>query len=148
MLYQDLIRDCRELATTANEVEAGFYRYLEELVRPWLSPSVLARTDRDILLDLLIRCRQAESRLGARSWLRSIPDWAPRALGGSLLAAAGILLFVGGAGGWSSALRRLQGWSDDLWFAVRHSSDTERLGFITIVLVIVSIIGVSRTARS
>jgi hypothetical protein len=69
-------------------------------------------------------------------------------LGVSLLAAGGIVLFVAGAGGWSSALGRLRGWSDDLWFAVRFSSDLERMCFVGIALIIVSMFTVSRTARS
>jgi hypothetical protein len=148
VLYKELIQDCRALAESANEVEASFYRYLEDLVRPWMDPGVLARSDRDILLDLLVRCRQAERQLGIRTWLRSIPDWAPRALVMSLVAAAGITLFVAGAGGWLAALDRLRGWSDDVWFAVRNSSDVERLCVIGIVMTIVSIFTVQRTARS
>lgn len=148
VLYKELMRYCRALAESANEVEASFYRYLEELVRPWMNPGVLARSDRDILLDLLVRCRQAERQLGIRSWTRAIPDWAPRAILLSLLAAAGITLFVAGAGGWLSALDRLRGWSDDLWFAAVRSSDVERLCSIGIIMIIVSIFTVHCTARS
>jgi len=109
---------------------------------------VLARSDRDILLDLLVRCREAERQLGLRSWTRRIPDWVPRAMVLSLFVAIGITLFVAGAGGWPSALGRLRGWSDDLWFAVRYSSDVERLCFIGIILIVVSMFTISRTARS
>jgi hypothetical protein len=147
-LYKELIRDCHELGEAANEVERNFYRYLEDLVRPWLTLSVLARSDRDILLDLLVRCREAERQLGLRSWTRMIPDWVPRAMVLSLFVAIGITLFVAGAGGWHSALGRLRGWSDDVWFAVRYSSDVERLCFIGIILIVVSIFTISRTARS
>src|SRR4051794_38241925 len=79
-LYQELLRDCRGLAESAGEEAGRFYRDLEDLVRPWLTPSVLARSERDILLDLVVRCRDVERRLGIRSWARMIPDWAPRAL--------------------------------------------------------------------
>ena len=147
-LYKELMRHCRALAGSANEVEASFYRSLEDLVRPWLTPSVLARSDRDILLDLLVRCREAERQLGLRSWTRMIPDWVPRAMVLSLFVAIGIALFVAGAGGWPSALGRLRGWSDDLWFAVRYSSDVERLCFIGTILIVVSMFTISRTARS
>jgi hypothetical protein len=148
LLHKELTQACRMLAQSANEVEGAFYRYLEDLVQPWLTPSVLARADREILIDLLVRCRQAERQLGVRSWLRSVPAWAPRALVVSLLVAIGILLIGTGDGGWLSGLGRLRGWSDDLWFALRHSSDVERLCFIGTVLIIVSIFTVSRTARS
>jgi hypothetical protein len=148
VLYNQLIQDCHGLGDSANEVERSFYRYLEGLVRPWLAPGVLARSDRDLLLDLLARCRQAERQLGIRSWTPAVPDWAPRAIMLSLFAAAGIALFVTGAGGWLSALGRLRGWSDDLWFAVKYSRDVERLCFVGIVLIVISMFTISRTARS
>jgi hypothetical protein len=148
ILYKELIRDCHGLGDSASEVEKSFYRYLEELVRPWLAPGMLARSDRDILLDLLARCRQAERRLGVRSWTRVVSDWAPRAIMLSLLAAAGITFFMTGAGGWLWALSRLRGWSDDLWFAAKYSSDVERLCFVGVVLIVVSMFTVSRAPRS
>jgi hypothetical protein len=130
------------------EVAALNARWCRWVDRPWLAPGVLARSDRDILLDLLARCRKAERQLSARSWTRVVPDWAPRAIMLSLLAAAGITLFVAGAGGWLSALGRLRGWSDDFWFAVKYSSDVERPCFVGIVLIVVSMFTVSRTPRS
>ncbi len=51
-------------------------------------------------------------------------------------------------GSWHLVLDWLRGWSDDIWFAVKRSSDVERLSFVGIVLIIVSIFTVSRTARS
>lgn len=147
-LHRELIQDCRTLADSANEVEASFYRYLEDLIRPWLDPGVLARSDGEILLDLLVRCRQAERQLGIRSRLLSIPPWAPRAVVLSVLAAAGTTLFVAGAGGWLAALDRFRGWSDDLWLSVKHSSDVERLCFLGVIMIIVSIFALHRTARS
>jgi hypothetical protein len=146
-LHQELIRDCRRLAESSDEAEGAYYRSLEDLIRPWLTPSVLARADRDILIDLLVRCRQVERRLGVRWWARKDLRWAAQALLVSLCAAVGFLL-VGASDGWHSGLDRLRGWSDGLWFAVTRSSDLERLGFIGIVLLIVSIFSVQRSARS
>ena len=148
VLYKALIQECRKLAESANEVEGTFYRYLGDLVQPWLTPSVLARADRDILIDLLVRCRQVERQLGVPSWPRSVRDWAPRAVVVSLIIAVGILLIGAGDGGWHSGLDRLRGWWDDLWFAIKWSSDVERLCVISIILILVSILSISRTARS
>ena len=63
MLQKELVTTCRSLAAAANEVDGAFYRYLEDLVQPWLSPLVLWRADREILCDLLVRCRQVERAL-------------------------------------------------------------------------------------
>src|SRR6516165_6932333 len=45
-LHRDIIRGCRACAASANDVEAAFYRYLEDLAQPWLDPSILSRADR------------------------------------------------------------------------------------------------------
>ena len=60
VLHKELISSCRSLAVSANEVDAAVYRYMEDIVQPWLSPVVLARADREILLDLLDCCQQVE----------------------------------------------------------------------------------------
>jgi hypothetical protein len=113
-----------------------------------LSPAVFVRADHEILLDLLVRCRQADLQLGGRSWARSIAGWVIPAIVWStlflvVLMALGALDRAGFA-----VLDRLRGWSDDLWFAVKRSTDLQRLSFIGAVLLIVSIIVVTRTARS
>lgn len=148
VLHKELLERCRSLAESANEVEASFYRYLESLAQPWLSPAVFARADQEILLDLLVRCRQADLQLGGRSWARSIAGWVIPAIGWSalfvvVLVALGALDRAGFA-----VLDRLRGWSDDLWFAVKRSTEVERMFFVGAVLLIISIIVVTRTARS
>jgi hypothetical protein len=55
-LHHELINLCQGHATTANDVEAAIYRYLEDLLQPSLDLHILARAERDILFDLLIRC--------------------------------------------------------------------------------------------
>jgi hypothetical protein len=148
VLHKELLERCRTLAESANEVETAFYRYLESLAQPWLSPAVFVRADREILLDLLVRCRQADLQLGGRSWVRSIAGWVIPAIVISALFV--VLLVVLGAldrAGFA-VLERLRGWSDDLWFAVKRSTEIQRLFFVGAVLVVVSIIIVSRTARS
>ena len=148
VLHRKLTQECRTLAESASEADGVFYRNLEEMVQPWLTMSVLGRADREILVDLLARCRQVDRQLGVRSWLRSVRHRAPRALGLSSFAVAAILFIATIGGGGLSVLGQLRGWSDDLWFAVKRSSDVERLFFVGLVLIIVSIFTVSRTAQS
>src|SRR5262249_43904049 len=62
-LHQELLRGCRSLADGAGEADRALYQHLEDLVHPWLTALVLEQADRDILEDLLFRCRQAGQKL-------------------------------------------------------------------------------------
>jgi hypothetical protein len=145
-LYHDLIRDCRALANAGGEVDGCFYRSLEKLVLPWLTLRTLARSDPEILLDLLTRCREAERSLGVRTWARVIATRAPWVLAISLLVSAGMVSVIG-MGRWQAALDRLRDWTDILWFAALRSSDFQRFCLSGLVIVLASILIVSRTAR-
>jgi hypothetical protein len=148
VLHKELTEKCRSLAASSNEVEATFYRYLEGLVQPWLTPAILARADREILQDLLARCLQAEQQLGGRRWARSIRRWAlPLLLGFATVFTLVLGLFTIDRVGFP-ALRRLRDFSDDVWIAVTRSTEFERLTALGIVLLITSIIAVTRTAKS
>jgi hypothetical protein len=148
VLHKEIIQACRTLTESATEADQTFYRNLEELVQPWVTLSALARTDSDILIDLVVRCREVERRLGVSSWRRPVRDLASRAPVVPLAIAVGIIVIGASIGGWHWSLDRLRGWSDDLWFAVKQSSEVERLCVVGVVLIIVSIMAVSRTARS
>jgi hypothetical protein len=54
--------------------------------------------------------------------------------------------------GWTAwgagALAPLRDGSDVIWRAIRDASDLEKLGFVTLVVVLVSVALVSRTARN
>jgi hypothetical protein len=147
-LHRELIASCRVLAASANEVEAVSYRYLEDLAQPWLDLAVLDRTDRDILFDLLFRCKHVQSQLGGRSWIRVLRGWGtPVFLGASFLA---IMLLCMGRFSvvLSTMLDRARNWSDDLYIRVNYSTDLERLFVVGLVLIMVTIYAVSRIPRS
>ena len=150
-LHRELIASCRVLAASANEVEAVSYRYLEDLAQPWLDLAVLDRADRadrDILFDLLFRCKHVQAQLGGRSWIRVLRAWGtPVFLGASFLA---IMLLCMGRFSvvLSTMLDRARNWSYDLSIRVNHSTDLERLFVVGLVLIMVTIYAVSRTARS
>ena len=151
MLHRELIASCRVLAASANEVEAVSYRYLEDLVQPWLDLAVLDRAyhaDHDILFDLLFRCKHVQAQLGSRSWIRVLRAWGtPVFLGASFLAI--MLLRMGRFSVvLSTMLDRARNWSDDLSIRVNHSTDLERLFVVGLVLIMVTIYAVSRIARS
>ena len=149
-LHRELIASCRVLAASANEVEAVSYRYLEDLAQPWLDLAVLDRADRadrDILFDLLFRCKHVQAQLGGRSWIRVLRARGTPVFLGSFLA---IMLLCMGRFSvvLSIMLDRARNWSDDLSIRVNHSTDLERLFVVGLVLIMVTIYVVSRTARS
>jgi hypothetical protein len=64
-LRGDLIAACRSPAEAEAERRPDDAT-LEETVRSWISPRVLAGSDPDFLLTLLVRCRELEWELGLR----------------------------------------------------------------------------------
>jgi hypothetical protein len=148
ILHKELITSCRSLAASASDVDGDLYRYLEALVQPWLSPLVLARAEREILLELVDRCREVEREFGSRFWPLPFPLVVLLALFLSFF----VFLWILGRGitaaPASTVLNALRSVSDDVWYAVTLSSDFERLCFAAVVLMVVSIAAVLRTARS
>ena len=147
VLHKELISSCRSLAASSNEVDAAIYRFMEDIIQPWLSPVALARADREILLDLLDCCEQVERALIGRS--RSLP--LPLVLLLASFVSCFVFLWMLDRGITAEAahlvLSRMRVISDDVWFAVTWSSDGQRLCFVTALLVVLSIVSVSRTAR-
>src|SRR5206468_10107668 len=62
-LYKTLVKSCRMRAAKAQGPRQEFYMKLEELVRPWMTPTILESTDREILFSVLSYCRQFEQEL-------------------------------------------------------------------------------------
>jgi hypothetical protein len=148
ILHKELMERCRALVASTNEVDRAFYRYLEDLAQPWLSLAVLAKADREIVIDLLERCRQVDHQLGGRSWARSVPPWVqPALLAGIVIFSLLLVLFMIQRLGFP-AVQRIQNFLDDLWIAIRWSSDLERLTFVGVVLLVMSFFAISRTAKS
>jgi hypothetical protein len=146
-LRQELIMACRSLADE-DPSNAATYRSLEEMILPWITPQTLDRTDHELLVFLLNRCRQVErrfrGRLGRVQFSRRI---VPIALGAVGIAV--ILLWSGKVDAiLASLVGRLQDWSTELWIAIKWSTDLQRIFAIGVVLLIVSLFAVVRTARS
>jgi hypothetical protein len=148
-LHRDLIAECRLAAASASEIEAPIYRSIEVLAQPWLEPAVLDRTDREILFDLLSRCRRIERELGVR--VRSGADsW--RALAVPLLV---VFLCVASSPLWvemfsdtfATIVRRARIWSGEVWYNVGYVVEAQWPLLIACALLVVSICLVARAAR-
>jgi hypothetical protein len=106
--HQALLQVCQALAADAGPGLRGRLQALEQLVRPWLSAASLENAERQLLVDLLVRCRRVEQALlPARR----------RYLAWLLLPLVAMPLLVLGAAAWSwLPLREVVA---SLWRAVR-----------------------------
>jgi hypothetical protein len=77
-LHGILVASCRARAAKAHGPRQEFYNRLLELVVPWMTPTVLEATDREILISVLSYCRQFESELLDPTELLPEPEDAPR----------------------------------------------------------------------
>src|SRR5262245_12695379 len=116
LLHRDLLEACQALSGSAEGDRAALYENLAALARPWLTPQVLARTDREILIDLMLQCGQAGERLGIRPPGRAA--W--RLVAALGLVAAVALALAAVPPDWSGdvVLRSARGWSDTAWLTV------------------------------
>ena len=147
-LHREVIEGCRSQAEASAEDRRAYYEDLEGLASPWVSLKALATADGEILGDLLARCRQAEKELGGRGASTLDPS---RLLKGFLVCAtlAGGLALLPLAGVDPPRLvDELRSGSDAVWLVVKKSTDMQRLGVLTVVVILASIRVVSRPARS
>lgn len=149
-LHQELIAACRARADAASEDSRAYFDGLEELARPWLNPRALANADREILDSLLARCRVVEAELGGQPWFPRLLalGWIRGVLLPGLALAGSILLLWASGVDFVAALDHAQGWSDVIWLTVKRASDLQKLAVVAALVLLASIYGVSRTARS
>jgi hypothetical protein len=121
-----------------------FYQDLEHLTLPWLTPRALEKADREILSNLLNRCRQAERSLGGRNRAEAAIRRAIIMVASSV--ALVLTTWIGGQR-WPPVLDRVRGWSDLAWFSLKHSGAVSQLFVFSLVVVGVSAYVVSRAAR-
>jgi hypothetical protein len=106
VLYGEVVRRCRGLAAAAGEEHKALYEDVEKLLQPWLTSEALTRAEKDILIEVSQRCRQAERSLDGRPWLRAGRRWARPVLK---------TLFIG-------ALAGVLGWAWHQWGQLLQST--------------------------
>jgi hypothetical protein len=145
-LHQGLLAACRSLAETATEADKSYYQGLESLAGPWLTAEVLARTDRQLLGDLWLRCRQVQRELGGGPGFPAVWRWAVSVL---LLGALAAAVPFAQLMGWVRlpTLGQIRDWSEDVWFAVKHLSPLHWLVLGTVVAILTGTFLISRTAK-
>jgi hypothetical protein len=95
-LHQELLRHCQALAEASEGESRSHYETLHALAQPWLTLQSLERADREVLIDLAVRCHAACKEPRTASRLPQLSAIARRGLAFvALAAAAGI---VAGAG--------------------------------------------------
>jgi len=145
-LHKELIDKCRTLAERRGSGDP-LYGKLPDIVEPWINPQVLGRTDRDLLIFLLYRCRDIQRQLGSRTWNWSASRVPFRVIVASLLVATLLLSFGITEAVFSAVVDRLRDWTTVAWVSIKWSSDLEKTFFLGVVLVVVWMLVVVRTAR-
>jgi hypothetical protein len=143
-LHREVLETCERLAGSAEGDSRALGEGLAGLARPWLTPWVLDRADREILFDLLQRCRQAEEKLGGRPRARAAWRWAALGLLGVVALA---LVAVPPGWSWHSLLGQGRSWSDVAGAAIKRSSPSDRLFAAGAVVTVVTVFLVSRASR-
>ncbi len=148
-LRHEIIALCRALAET-DPGNASLYRSLEGVVRPWLNLRVLNRTERELLVSLMARCRDAEAGLYGRrrSWRWSVPGRAVLVFLGALAVAAMFLLSRTMSSILYASVEVLRDWTTQTVVAIRWSTDSQRVFFLAGAFLVVSLIAISRTRRN
>jgi hypothetical protein len=120
-LHAELLASCRALAADGVEAERPFYRALEVLAQPWLSPYALEQADREILFDLFHRCREAGRQLGCWTWADALRRRAG-VLTALAVSGAAVVLAACTTGLWRPPLTRLAETWRPLWLAVKQAA--------------------------
>jgi hypothetical protein len=123
MLRHEVLDACQVLADMATEKRRrAFYQALASLVQPWLTPHTLIQADREILFDLLSRCRRAERELNGRAWAMAVRKWALPGVAFLVVVAVAFLVVWNAAWLLVPLLEGVHGWSLTLWLAFRQLS--------------------------
>jgi hypothetical protein len=146
-LHGELTGRCRSLSASADGPSREFCRGLEDLVQPWMNTGALAKADREILNDLLARCRLAERELRERTRGPASRRRCAAALASTAIVAGSVLLARGVGRGWAPVPGLVKGWSDLTWSTIGTSSGTAPSLPWSIIVIPASLAVFARVAR-
>jgi hypothetical protein len=146
-LRTELIAVCRSLAE-ADSQTGSYYGGLEEMVRPWLNLQVLDRTDQEILLMLLVQCREVERELNGRRWRLELPLHLRPAvrLASTGIVVVGLVLVLQVIG--FSVIGTLRDVCNTIWLTVKYADNLQKLSAIAVLIILAAMYTVSRSARA
>jgi hypothetical protein len=147
-LRGELIAACRALAASGDDSKRALAESLEGLVQPFLTLRVLEKTDRVVLFDLLVRCRDAERVVRGRPSTGAAGRRVAPLFLTTLFGLAAFLLLGATWGRWIPLWHRMQAWSDAAWISIKRSNDLQWVVLFGVVVVLASIAVISRPARS
>jgi hypothetical protein len=142
ILHHDLVTACQALAATGDGVARTYYENLETLARPWFTCRVLEQADREILLDLLLRCQAIQHELVGERWADVVRRWAWRTAVVTALCLLPAVLVWGAE--WVGPT--LAGWWRSSRLTLQHLTHTQRLviGGVVTLLIAAFVLRVSR----
>jgi hypothetical protein len=147
-VYGQLLQYCREMAQESPDGQKRFFEDIEQVVRPWINIQALIQADREILVEMLQRCRKTERVLSGRSWLRVNRRWMKPILM-VLVGGASLVVVVWAAIRWWLLLKgTFKGARFQLTMAIDRLGVGERWIIGGSIAIIVAMILLSRTAKT
>jgi hypothetical protein len=130
------------------EEKKTFYEEIEQVIRPWLNVEALIQADKEILVEMLQRCRRAERVLSGRPWLRVNRRWLKPVLM-VLAGALSLAVLTWAAVRWQLLLQStFKGARYQITVGIDRMGVSERWMAGGTIAVIVAMILLSRTAKS
>jgi hypothetical protein len=146
--HGQLLQYCREMAQVAPDQQKKFYEEIEQVARPWINVQALLQADKEILVEMLQRCRHTERVLRGRSWLRVNRRWMKPILM-VLVGGVSLAVLVWAAVRWWLLLKgTFKGARFQITMAVDRLGVGERWIIGGSIAIIVAMFLLSRTAKS
>lgn len=147
-LYMELLGDCQKLGDNGDVATQQYARFMQSIIRPWLTRHTLEQADREILLDLLKRCRRIDQELNGRNWSDVLVVWLWPTLA-AIAGAASVMLVIVIANGLS---RRVNDWVDvqgrQFRIAFEAATMIQRVMAIGFALAIVTVLAVHHIRKT
>ena len=147
-VHGQLLQYCREMAQEAGGQQKAFYEDVEQVVRPWINAQALIQADKEILIEMLQRCRMAERVLSGQSLLKVNRRWLKPIL---MVLAGGLSLAVlawATVRWWLLLKGTFKGARFQITWALDRLGTAERWMIGGSIAIIVAMFLLSRTAKS
>lgn len=149
-LHLGLLKACHQSQVRqAERTRQELFKELEKLAKPWGSLQSLATANRQVLSDLLVRCRQAEGVLNDQAGSFTSRQWVAGMclLAIALVAGTVLVVLTWDTPAVRSVVYEAQAVFARASFAIRRLGFTGRFVLITTIVVIVAIRIVVNSAR-